>query len=323
MTLRSRTAAALLTLCATLVLTGCDGDTSDPPAPDAGHSDAGVEPDAGPRPDAGGDQVAPIATTSDPAEGATDVLPVQTFKVDATNTTLRRLVTVSFDEPMDTTQAQVRLLDRTTPATPPRDLTGQWSDDARTLHLAIPRPASDLPPLEEDTRYALDLTALRDVAGNTLDTSHPGLGDGMLDFTTGERDRVTEHACGHALLEAPVAVKAGASPTTMYPATDSPHEFYELTLPARGADFLGYSEVVSAERDEPIVMYLDQALPVVVHDVTEDEVEIASTLAPAPPVCPSAITHTLRFTAPAGDRFLRLTYGPSTREKLTFVFERY
>ncbi|MCP3099746.1 Ig-like domain-containing protein [Myxococcus sp. K15C18031901] len=313
---------ALLTLCAALALTGCDGEDSPAPTPDAGQTDAGTEPDSG-VPDAGGDHVAPIATASDPTEGATGVLPVQTFKVDATNTSLRRLVSVSFDEPMDTTRAQVTLWDRTTPSTPSRALTGQWSEDALTLNLSIPRPEADLPPLEEDTRYTLDLTALRDVAGNPLDPTHPGLGDGKLDFTTGERDRVTEHACGHALLEAPVAVTAGASPTTMYPATDSPHEFYALTLPARGGEFLGYSEVVSAERDEPIVMYLDQELPVTVHDVTEEEAVIASTLTPAPAVCQPAITHVLRFTAPAGDRFLRLTYGPSPRQTLHFVFERY
>ncbi|TQF16170.1 hypothetical protein FJV41_09695 [Myxococcus llanfairpwllgwyngyllgogerychwyrndrobwllllantysiliogogogochensis] len=324
--------AALLTTCAVLTLTGCDNDDPITPSSDAGTPtdagpDAGPPPDAGPSPDAGpdagGDTTKPHVTASSPEEGATNVLPVQTYKVDTTNTSLRRLVTVSFSEPMDSTAAQVTLLDVSTPANAPRVLTGTWSEDALTLSLSIPRPESDLPPLEEDNRYSLDLTSLRDIAGNALDTVHAGLGDGRLDFTTGERDRVTEHACGHALLEAPVAVRAGASPTTMYPATDSPHEFYELTLPTSGTSFLGYSEVVSAERDEPVIMYLSHEVPVVVHDVTEGETVIASAVTPAPAVCLPAISHTLKFTAPAGDRFLRLTYGPTPLEKFTFVFERY
>ncbi|NVJ23474.1 Ig-like domain-containing protein [Myxococcus sp. AM011] len=324
--------AALLSTCAVLTLTGCDNDDPLNPSPDAGTAtdagpDAGPPPDSGTPtdagPDAGGDTTKPHVTASSPEEGATNVLPVQTYKVDATNTSLRRLVSISFSEPMDSTAAQVTLLDVSVPANAARVLTGTWSEDALTLSLSIPRPESDLPPLEEDNRYSLDLTSLRDVAGNTLDAAHAGLGNGRLDFTTGERDRVTEHACGHALLEAPVAVRAGASPTTMYPATDSPHEFYELTLPASGASFLGYSEVVSAERDEPVIMYLNQDVPVVVHDVTESETVIASSVTPAPTVCLPAMTHVLKFTAPAGDRFLRLTYGPTPLEKFTFVFERY
>ncbi|GEN06763.1 Ig-like domain-containing protein [Myxococcus fulvus] len=270
----------------------------------------------------GEDVARPHVVSSNPAEGATGVLPVQTHKV-GTNTALRRLVTVTFNEKMDVAEGRVTLRDQTTPANAPRSLTGTWSDDALTLTVSIPRPESDLPPLEEDSRYSLDLTLLRNQAGHALDTAHASLGDGRLDFTTGERDGVTEHACGHALLEAPVTLTAGASPTAMYPATDAPHEFYELTLPANGAAFLGYSEVVSDERDRPVILYLNQDVPIVVHDVTEAETVVPSTVTPAPQVCLPAITHTLKFTAPAGDRFLRLTYGPTPLEKFTFVFERY
>ncbi|WP_426735273.1 Ig-like domain-containing protein [Myxococcus faecalis] len=270
----------------------------------------------------GADVARPHVVASNPAEGATGVLPVQTYKV-GTSTTLRRLVTVTFNEKMDVAEGRVTLRDESTPANAPRSLTGTWSEDALTLTVSIPRPESDLPPLEEESRYSVDLTQLRNEAGHALDTSHASLGDGRLDFTTGKRDGVTEHACGHALLEAPVAVTAGASPTAMYPATDAPHEFYELTLPANGGAFLGYSEVVSDERDRPVILYLNQDVPIVVHDVTDAETVVPSTVTPAPQVCLPAITHTLKFTAPAGDRFLRLTYGPTPLEKFTFVFERY
>ncbi|MFY1827458.1 Ig-like domain-containing protein [Myxococcus fulvus] len=264
----------------------------------------------------------PHVVSASPAEGATGVLPVQTYKV-GTNTTQRRLVTVTFNEKMDVSEGRVTLRDESTPTNSPRLLTGTWSEDALTFTVSIPRPESDLPPLEEETRYSVDLAMLHNEADRAMDPTHPSLGNGRLDFTTGKRDGVTEHACGHALLEAPVAVTAGASPTSMYPATDAPHEFYELTLPANGGAFLGYTEVVSDERDRPVILYLNQDVPIVVHDVTEAETVVPSTVTPAPQVCLPAITHTLKFTAPAGDRFLRLTYGPTPLEKFTFVFERY
>ncbi|AGC48706.1 hypothetical protein MYSTI_07434 [Myxococcus stipitatus DSM 14675] len=301
---RSRRTAALLSTCALFAMTGCGSDDPSSPTPDPS------------------DVTKPHVTASSPAEGATDVLPVQRFKLDAKTTGLQRVVTVSFSEPMDRQQAQVSLIDITTPAVAPRALTGVWSDDGKSLSLTIPRPQADLPPLEEDRHYALDLTALRDVSGNALDSVHEGLKDGRLDFTTGKRDRVVEHACAHALLDTPIPLTAGASPTAAYPAADTSHKVYALTLPASGAAFLGYTEVVSAEREEAIVMYLGHEFTVTVHDVTEAETLIPTSLTPAPEVCVPVITHMLKFTAPAGDRFLRLTHGPTTRDAYTFVFER-
>lgn len=266
----------------------------------------------------------PHVTTSQPAEGATGVLPVELYKADATNLALRKVLTLTFNEPMDTASTQVTLRDVTTPANPPRTLTGTWSSDGLTLTVAIPRPESDLPPLEEENRYTLDVTALRSATGQPVDTAHAGLGDGKLDFTTGRRDANVEHACTHALLNPPQAVTAGGSPTSFYPATDTGHTFYGLTLPADGVSFRGYTEVVTdPDRDQTVALYLSQSVPVEVHDTTEGETLVASTLEPAAPVCLPAITHVLKFTAPSGDRFLRLTFGPTQHETLTFVFERY
>ena len=72
-----------------------------------------------------------------------------------------------------------------------------------------------------------------------------------------------------------------------------------------------------------MALYLSQSVPVAVHDTTEGETLVASTLEPAAPVCLPAITHVMKLTAPSGDHFLRLTFGPTEHETLTFVFERY
>ncbi|MCY1019175.1 Ig-like domain-containing protein [Pyxidicoccus sp. MSG2] len=266
----------------------------------------------------------PHVTASQPAEGAAGVLPVELHKADATNLALRKVLTLTFNEPMDASTTQVTLRDVTTPANAPRMLMGTWSSDGLTLTVAIPRPESDLPPLEQENRYTLDVTTLRSATGQPVDTTHAGLGDGKLDFTTGRRDANVEHACTHALLNPPQAVTAGSAPTSFYPATDTGHTFYGLTLPSTGTSFRGYTEVVTdPDRDQTVALYLSQSVPVAVHDTTEGEALVVSTLEPAAPVCLPAITHVLKFSAPSGDRFLRLTFGPTEHETLTFVFERY
>jgi hypothetical protein len=120
------------------------------------------------------------------------------------------------------------------------------------------------------------------------------------------------------------AVTAAGSPSGFLPATDSGHAFYGLTLPADGAEFRGYTEVVTdPDRNQTVALYLGRSVPVAVHDTTDGEQAVASTLEPAVPVCVPSITHVLKFTAPGGDRFLRLTFGPTAHETFTFVFERY
>ncbi|MCP3139760.1 Ig-like domain-containing protein [Pyxidicoccus xibeiensis] len=266
----------------------------------------------------------PHVTASTPAEGATSVLPVELYKEGEQSLALRKVVTLTFSEPMDPTAAQVTLTDVTTPANAPRALTGTWSQDSLTLTVAIPRPESDLPPLEQENRYSLDVTGLKSATGQPVSTTHAGLGDGKLDFTTGRRSADVEHACTHALVNPTVDVTAGSAPTGSMPATDSGHAYYRLTLPANGASFQGYTEVVTfPDEDQTVALYLNQSVDVAVHDTTEGEELLASTREPAAPVCLPAITHVVKFPAPAGDRFLRLTFGPTPHQVLTFVFERY
>ncbi len=268
--------------------------------------------------------VRPHVTASAPAEGATGVLPVELYKLGETNLAQRKVISLTFSEPMDTSLAQVSLVDVTTPSNPPRALSGTWSQDALTLTVAIPRPESDLPPLEQENQYRVELAALRGATGQPVDTAHAGLGDGRLDFTTGRRDPDVEHACLHALLNSAEAVTAGDSPTSFYPATDTGHGFYEVTLPSAGASYRGYTEVVTdPDQAQRIALYLNQPVEVEVHDTTEGDVRVDSTLAPVAPVCVPAITHVLRFTPPSGLRFLRLDFGPTSLQRFTFVFERY
>jgi methionine-rich copper-binding protein CopC len=266
----------------------------------------------------------PHVTTSSPAEGATNVMPVEMYNENGTSIALRKVLSLTFNEPMDTSRAQVSLVDVTTPANAPRTLTGTWSQDGLTLTVVIPRPEPDLPPLEQENQYTLELTALRSATSQPVDTAHSGLRDGKLDFTTGRRDPELEHACTHALVATPEPVSAGSSPTSVYPATDTGHTFYGVTLPADGTAFRGYTEVVTdPDRDQRIVLYLNQPVQAEVRDTTEGDTLVTSTLQPTAPVCAPAITHALRFTGPAGDRFLRLDFGPTPHQTFNFVFERY
>lgn len=331
-------AAALLATCAALALTGCSDDPDPVPdagtRPDAGSPDAG-SPDAGPLPDAGspdagsgtdgGTVSGPHVTTSVPAEGATAVYPLEMF-LDASSGTpavsFRKVVTLTFSAPMDATAAQVSLVDRTDSTVPPRALTGTWSSDGLTLTVTIPRPEDSTRPLEEDSRYALDLTGLKDAEGTALDASHAGLGDGRLDFTTGERDPELEHACTHVLVNTPEAVTAGRTKFAFPPLTDEGHARYAVTLPSGDAGFEGYTELISApDVDEHVILYLDREVPVGVRNETAGQ-DVTVTLAPTLPVC-QGITHTLSFDTEAGDQSYMFHFGPTPTETLGFVVERH
>ncbi|AKF10152.1 Ig-like domain-containing protein [Sandaracinus amylolyticus] len=114
----------------------------------------------------GPDADAPRVVDASPAEGQVNVA------------TLTREIVVAFDEPMDVTRRAARL---DVPGTE-MWLTGTWSEDSRTITFGA---AGHLAP---SGAHALDLTALRDVAGNALDPV-TYLEDGALDFATGADGR--------------------------------------------------------------------------------------------------------------------------------------
>jgi hypothetical protein len=108
------------------------------------------------------DAFAPFVRSSDPVEGAPEVAYRDTDTI-----------TLELSEAMDTSVAAATLSGGAAPV----DLTGTWIDD---LHVRF--DVSGL--LVAGTAYRLDVTALRDVLGNPLDTGHGYLDDGVLDFTT-------------------------------------------------------------------------------------------------------------------------------------------
>jgi Bacterial Ig-like domain len=311
-------AALLVTCCAFALAPGCGDEESKPPSsPDAGpRPDGGTDgglPDAGPS-----DTTAPTVISASPAEGATGVYPVEVYYRTTAPAGLseRKVITFQFSEPMDTSILQATLHDLTDTTVPTRTLSGAWSDDGQTLTLTALQPEEGGPVLNENTAYAVGLTGHKDIAGNALDAAHPGLGDGRLDFETGASDSLLNHACGHTLVDSITAVTASSSPTGTLPRTDQTHKHYEVTLPASGEAYAGHTRMLLAP-ETGYVLFLDQAIPVGLHDVAGDA-PVDATSEPAPPAC-SGITHRLRFTSPLDPEVRASFSGRST--KLRFILE--
>lgn len=110
----------------------------------------------------GADRDGPRVVDSVPAEGQVNV-SIRTGSI-----------VVELDEPMDTSIASAALTIGTSSTT----LSGTWSADAREISFLLGGA------LALDVAHRLDLTSLRDVAGNPLDAV-VYLGDGSLDFETG------------------------------------------------------------------------------------------------------------------------------------------
>ncbi|RKI68569.1 hypothetical protein D7X55_12175 [Corallococcus sp. AB049A] len=269
-------------------------------------------------PDAGTRVSTAIVTTASPSEGETDVYPLEMY-LDASGQTpviaFRKVLTLTFSEPMDPLAAQVALHDRTDTTVPARVLTGAWSEDARTLTVTVPHTGESTRPLEVSTRYAVALDALRDATGLALS---PGA---ALEFTTGERDPELEHACTHTLVNTPEAVTAGRTPFDFPPDTQTGHARYDVTLRAGEAGFGGYTGFISdPENAEHVTLYLNQEVPTKVTNDTAGT-DVASVLAPARFIC-AGITHTVTFTSEPGDQLHLFQFGPVASEHIQFVLER-
>ena len=303
--MRLSSATFLFATCAALTLSGCDDDPI-------------LTPDAGLPTDAGTTVSTATVTTSSPSEGETNVYPLEMY-LDASGQTpviaFRKVLTLTFSEPMDLSAAQVTLHDRTDTTVPARSLTGTWSGDARTLTITVPRTGESTRPLEVSTRYAVVLDALRDAAGLALSL------DAALEFTTGERDPELEHACTHTLINTPEAVTAGRTPFDFPPDTQTGHARYDVTLRAGEAGFGGYTGFISdPENAEHVTLYLNQEVPTKVTNDTAGT-DVASVLAPARFIC-AGITHTVTFTSEPGDQIHLFQFGPVASERIQFVLER-
>jgi hypothetical protein len=162
--LRLPTAVLLAACCA--LSTGCGEDepaTPPPPVQDGGTPDAGM-PDGGP-----GEVQGPWVTASAPAEGSTDLYPVEVYYRATGQKGLaeRKVLTVTFNVPMDTSVSQATLHDKTDPTAEPRPVEGTWSSDAKTLTLTVLQPEEGGPVLYGENAYAVDLRGFRDTARPT------------------------------------------------------------------------------------------------------------------------------------------------------------
>jgi hypothetical protein len=304
------------TLLATSLLVACPGEHDhdhDTPADggtgDAGSGDGGQQPapDSG-TPDSGtGDTQAPAVESSTPAEGSTGLYPAEAYRRPQGGQAVlsyRKVLTLRFSKPMDTSVATVTLHDKTDTSVEVRSFTGEWSADVRTLTVTVTAPESGGPPLEGERAYALDLRALKDAAGNALAPA-PVVGDGRLDFETAPDDPLLNHACGHVLMDSATPVSASATASPSSPRTDQTHQRYEVTLPASGNAYAGATRLRLVSGTD-YVLFLDREVPVALS--TQGGAAVALDSSTAPPAC-AGITHQVRFTTPA-DRDYYATFGP-------------
>jgi len=269
------------------------------------------------------DPARPFVTSASVSEGARDVYPVELFHDEAASTPgiyLRKQLSVTFNTAMKASAAQVTLKNRTDTSAPPRALTGTWSADGRTLLVTVTEPEDGGPPLEEESAYALELTALRGAEADAPLDPTVFLGDGALDFTTSARAGDLEHACAHTLANEPEDVQASAHmPVQGFPPpTDRGHARYQVTLPDASQ---GYTELVSKPSgDEDILLYLDRNITVGAHD-EETAQDVPVETSAALPAC-VGITHVARFSARGGDRIYFLRFSSTPGATFEFILER-
>src|SRR5690606_11339514 len=113
-------------------------------------------------------------------------------------TNYRKVFTFRFNEPMDTNVTRVTLHEALSPDVNVRAFNGAWND-SQNLTVTVLHETPGVIPLLEDAPYYLDVTALKDVAGNLVDAAVGVLGDGHLDFRTSLSDVDLNHACQEAL----------------------------------------------------------------------------------------------------------------------------
>lgn len=130
------------------------------------------------------DAVIPFVVFTDPTEGGTGV------------STRSPSLRVLFSEAMDTTMTGLTLQT----ASGDVMVDGEWNMAGTELEAPIGGLASN-------ATYRVDLGAFTDLSGNTLDSTHPYLGDGVLDFTTGAP---TGETCLDALTVAEATVDGDA-----------------------------------------------------------------------------------------------------------------
>jgi hypothetical protein len=264
------------------------------------------------------DTARPAVIASNPTEGTLDVYPNEVYVKSGSPATtgLRKIITLEFNEPMDTSITGATLYAPADSSVPPRALTGVWSTSRRTLTFTIEPAPTGGPPLAQLRKYALDLTNHKDPSGNPLDTTHPLLRDGRLDFDTGADDPVLNLACEDMLLRTVTPVTATSTATATTPRTDGLRQRYELTLPASGAQFQGFTRFVPGTNAR-YSAFLSKNVLTVLTDAT-DGAFVDVTQGAAPAACPGNITYRVDFGRTSNPE-LRMRFGPATDQKFQLV----
>jgi hypothetical protein len=266
------------------------------------------------------DTTRPYLESSNPVDGAQEVYPAEVYLTGSNPATgLRKRFTFVFSEPMDTSVNRVTLHETASPGTF-RSFNGAWGPDRRTLTVTATPPATGQLPVAETRAYYMDLTGLKDAAGNTVDTSFPGPGgDGRIGFLTLADIPWLDHACAHALSATPTAVTATASASGSSPRTDVLHGLYAVTLPGGNGSFTGYARMrLGFERLYHAFFSRDVALEVT--DAANGAV-LAVTQEPVPPAC-GELTHMATFRSTSNPE-LRARLGPVPAASFRFVLEEH
>lgn len=269
-----------------------------------------------------GDTVKPYVSSSNVRDGTTDVYPVEVYKTGSTPPTgYRKVFTFGFNEPMVTAENSVRLAVAGNSSSARTILINpsNWSADGRTLTVTITPAASGQLPLLGNTDYTLDLTALKDVAGNPLDTTLGAVSNGLLHFSTLPDNDLLDHACVHALSVAPTGRSAPLSANSATNA-DADHGHYEVTLTPSGSTFEGYIKMQIPWL--PVHhLFLNQNVEVAVSDPARPATAIPVTRAAVPPACAPDITHRALFRI-GQDATVNVKFGPSASQVFRFVYEQ-
>jgi hypothetical protein len=240
-------------------------------------------------------------------DGAINVYPVEVYATGASPATAyRKVFTFRFSEPMNTGITRVTLHEANNP-TAFRNIDGLWTGP-RDLKVTITPPAAGLLPMLDDFAYYLDLTGLKDPAGNSLDVTVGSLGNGRLEFRTLPNYVLLNHACEHAVTLAPTAIAATVSATATSPRTDQAHALYGITLPSNGTSYSGYTRA-QLNLDADYTFFLNRNTQVQITDPANSTVNVLVTQEPVVPACPE-ITHRATFHSPAGSSVLNLRFGP-------------
>lgn len=266
----------------------------------------------------GADTVKPYVISSNPAEGE-QIYPVEVYATGGNPATAwRKIFTFQFSEQMNTSITRVDLHEKQNPSSY-RILDGVWSADQRTMTITVYPPVQgQLPLIDDYFFYYMDLTGLKDLAGNLLDPTVPVLGDGHLDFETLPDFKLLDHACEHALLQQPIAVTATTNYSGSSPRADQQHTRYELTLPSNGTSFTGYTQLQLPTLSR-YTLFTDGDVPLTIADPASPNSPLVVSRAAVYSAC-TGITNRAVFETTAVQT-LQMRSGPFSAAKYRLIIE--